>query len=482
VLFAVWSATRAGGSAKRPALMVLLVWALVPIALFARHSVPLYPYYFVALLPLPAVFTGLLLDRGWAGGGGGAVLGLLAANGLAMAGIFFAVIPGYWTKNDYGLPYQYTFDIAPKVETLVRDDHLGRVYVDGDMDPSEVMSSVLLRHGVDVFWLDDYRTPEFAAAPAGDPASLYVTMADNTETSRFLRAQFSARQTLSFPLPGEGVTIRGYEILPADVHAALDRLLAQRLDVKAASGLAIRGFFGDRRLAADRPLQAAVSWVWPGGARPDQRYTVFAHLVDASGKELARSDNPLQPTQDWAPGQEVVQWFNLPVPTGTEPGRYWLDLGFYGNNVERQELTDSSGKVIGGSLTLGPFVLPPPNSTAARGAAEVQLGDGIELLSHRVSAASGQLNLTLTWGAAARPSKDYTVFTHVLDTSGKVVAQADSQPRGGNFPTSVWLPGDAVDDSYSLSVPPGHYSVEVGMYYVPTLERLGEPVTFATDI
>jgi len=370
----------------------------------------------------------------------------------------------------------------PQVERLVAERHLGRVYVDGDMDPSEVMSSVLLRHGLDVFWLDDYRTPEFAAAAAGDPPSFYLTMADDTDSARFLRQEFGAQQTMAFPLPGEGITIRGYVLQPADVQGALDKLLTEKLDLQAANGLVLTSFHADGRLSAGQPLQAALSWTWPGGTRPAQRYTAFAHLVDASGKEIARSDNPVQPTQDWAPGQTVVQWFDLQVPAGTPPGRYSLDLGFYGNNIERQQLTNRSGHVVGGSLTLGPFVVPPPAAASPLAPAEAQLGDGIELLSHQASASAGKLDLTLTWGATARPSEDYTVFVHVLDASGKVVAQSDSQPRGGDFPTSVWLPGDAITDRYSLALPPGRYTVEVGMYYLPTLERLGGgPVTFGAE-
>jgi hypothetical protein len=477
VLYALWSASRAGSSWKRPAYAVLLVWALVPVAAFARHAVPLYPYYFVALLPLPAVFTGLLLDRAWAGGGGAALLGLLSANALAMAGIFFAVIPGYWTKNDYGLPYAYTFDLASRVQHLAAQQGIGRVYVDGDMDPSEVMSSVLLRHGMDVFWLDDYRTPEFAAARAGDPPSLYLTMADDTDTSQFLRQQFGQRQTLAVPLPGEGVTIRGYELSPPEVRAALDELLDQKLGLNVANGLVLDGFYGARRLAPGQPLRAALSWEWPGGTRPQERYTVYAHLVDGSGKAITGADYPLQPTQDWAAGQEVVQWFDLPVPAGTAPGRYRLEAGFYGNDVRRQQISG-----VGDELPLGPFVVPPPQASAPPGPPKAELGDGVALAAHQALISSGELRLMLTWLARAQPSKDYTVFVHVLDGAGQVVAQADSQPRGGDFPTSVWQPGDVIEDSYRLSVPPGHYTVEAGMYYLPTLERLGQPVSFAVDV
>ncbi|HLQ31703.1 MAG TPA: glycosyltransferase family 39 protein, partial [Chloroflexota bacterium] len=277
---------------------LLLAWALIPVALFARHSVDLYPYYFVAIVPLPALFTALLLDWMWSRGGAVA-LGLLIANALALAGIFFTVVPGYWTKNDYGLPYRYTFDIAPQVQRLAAEHHLGRVYVDGDMDPSEVMSSVLSRDGLDVFWFDDYRAPEFAAPPAGDQPALYLIMADTTDTARFLRERFANRQTLAFPLAGEGVTIRGYELTPGEVRQALEPVLPEKLELRAANGIVLQSFGAERRLQPGGTLRAALGWTWPGGARPGKlRYAIFAHLVDGSGKVLAEVDNPLLPSVD----------------------------------------------------------------------------------------------------------------------------------------------------------------------------------------
>ena len=466
-----------------PVLGLVLAWALIPVALFARHSVDLYPYYFVAILPLPALFTGLLLDWLWTRGGAVA-LAILATNGLALAGVFFYVLPQYWTKNDYGLPYRYTFDIVPTVERLAAQQRLGRIYVDGDMDPSEVMSSVLARAGLSVFWFDDYRTPEFAAPPPGDPPALYLAMAGDTDTAHFLESTFAARQVLAFPLPGEGVTIRGWQLTPAEVRQALDQRLTQRLGLKVANGTTLEAFEGGRRLQPGQSLRAALSWSWPGGARPDKlRYAVFGHLVDGHGGVIAETDNPLVPSVDWRAGETVVQWLDLPLPANLPPGRYLLDLGIYAQDgVVRQELTDASGKSIGGSLTLGPFVAPPPEAPAPTGPVEARLGDGIQLLAHSASTSPGAAEVQLTWGATAAPSKDYTVFVHLLDGSGKVVAQADSQPHGGDFPTSTWQAGDRVADSYTLRAPPGRYTVEAGMYELATLQRLGEPVRFDVTI
>ncbi len=86
------------------------------------------------------------------------------------------------------------------------------------------------------------------------------------------------------------------------------------------------------------------------------------------------------------------------------------------------------------------------------------------------------LRLTLYWQAFAEMERRYTVFTHLLDTHNQIVAQMDSEPLGGTHPTTDWQFGEIVRDNYGLLIPsdtsPGQYLLEVGMYYLPTLERL----------
>jgi hypothetical protein len=71
---------------------------------------------------------------------------------------------------------------------------------------------------------------------------------------------------------------------------------------------------------------------------------------------------------------------------------------------------------------------------------------------------------------------DYTVFVHVEDAAGNIVAQTDLQPTGGVYPTSAWTPGHTLKDSYRLRIPedtpPGEYRVLAGLYDPATGERL----------
>lgn len=109
------------------------------------------------------------------------------------------------------------------------------------------------------------------------------------------------------------------------------------------------------------------------------------------------------------------------------------------------------------------------------------LGGEIALLAGQIqrtdSLGSGtEVRITLSWGDLVRPRGNYTVFVHLLGPDGKIVAQHDSPPVKGSFPTGGWTPGERLVDRYSLvlpaGAPAGRYRVEVGMYRPESGQRL----------
>jgi hypothetical protein len=107
-------------------------------------------------------------------------------------------------------------------------------------------------------------------------------------------------------------------------------------------------------------------------------------------------------------------------------------------------------------------------------------GEDIRLLGYRLDVSSGEsaepLRLVLYWQALGEIEREYTVFVHVLDASGQLVAQRDSMPRDNTLPTTHWLPGRVIEDPHILALPeelePGTYRVAVGLYHWITGERL----------
>jgi hypothetical protein len=86
------------------------------------------------------------------------------------------------------------------------------------------------------------------------------------------------------------------------------------------------------------------------------------------------------------------------------------------------------------------------------------------------------LQVTFFWQALAPVDVDYTVFLHVRNEQGVTVAQRDSQPYDGLYPTSRWRLGETVPQSLDVELPldlaAGAYSVYVGLYRLDTMTRL----------
>jgi hypothetical protein len=111
-----------------------------------------------------------------------------------------------------------------------------------------------------------------------------------------------------------------------------------------------------------------------------------------------------------------------------------------------------------------------------------QLKDEASLLGYDVDDAwampGGVLLLTLYWQADQRPIFSYKVFAHVTEggDGGRTLAQADSEPGCGELPTNRWVAGDQVVDRHAIflpaDMPPGDYSLQVGVYEARTDLRM----------
>ena len=95
---------------------------------------------------------------------------------------------------------------------------------------------------------------------------------------------------------------------------------------------------------------------------------------------------------------------------------------------------------------------------------------GAELLGWRANAdrGAGTVTVTLLWHALGRQNRDWTVFVHLVDAQGQIVAEANAQPTGGAYPMSAWVAGDWVSDTQLIALPkslaPGSYTLRAGLW------------------
>ena len=112
--------------------------------------------------------------------------------------------------------------------------------------------------------------------------------------------------------------------------------------------------------------------------------------------------------------------------------------------------------------------------------ADVRMGAAIRLEGYRLArdevGPGDTLVLTLYWQAEKSVAKHYTVFVHVQDANGNLIAQQDNPPVRGTRPTNEWKANVLIEDPYEVQIPIdaalGLYTLRAGMYDATTGERL----------
>jgi hypothetical protein len=95
----------------------------------------------------------------------------------------------------------------------------------------------------------------------------------------------------------------------------------------------------------------------------------------------------------------------------------------------------------------------------------VSLEAPIPAVEQQIICTHDSLQLWVGWGAADQPDHDLSVFVHLLDESGTVIAQADqSAPVYGWRPLTTWEAGEIVRDVYPLPRLDTGVTISYGLY------------------
>jgi hypothetical protein len=166
----------------------------------------------------------------------------------------------------------------------------------------------------------------------------------------------------------------------------------------------------------------------------------------------------------------------VPLPIDVDavaPSLLRLDVGLYGGEDGRLSVVDAAGNLID-SAAVGQLRLATTEVPRTALTAEYRLGENIALMGYDLALEDDLVRITLQWACLAAVEQDYTVFLHLVGPDGSL-AQADSPPAGGSYPTSAWLPGEVITEERLISrsdLAAGGYRVLVGMYLLETGERL----------
>jgi len=239
--------------------------------------------------------------------------------------------------------------------------------------------------------------------------------------------------------------------------------------------------YSDRRLA-EHPCREAVTYLreqalWPNRVIVSDQIEIWRDfspwLADDYTLHIVDGYDPTNP--DW----EEVLATRLDAYVGHDEF-WWITYATLASRADRYfaqpDVQVLKQQTLGQCTVKG--VMRPTDQTLATVAVA---GGPITLRSVAVAPAKvGEvLAVVLYWESASPVAESYTVFTHLVDAEGQLVAQQDNLPVEGLAPTDTWAVAQLIRDPYRLNLPTtlaaGDYRLLVGLYSVTGRQ----PITLA---
>jgi hypothetical protein len=165
-----------------------------------------------------------------------------------------------------------------------------------------------------------------------------------------------------------------------------------------------------------------------------------------------------------------------------------------GNNLGQLDV-DQLEQIFDQTARPAAFVRP----TKVTRSVEANLANFVELVKYHVTNSraqpSEQIGVLLTWQLKQEIPVDLDVFVHFESdekNGGAIWGQSNGNPACGEYPTSRWAIGEAVEDLHLVTIdpdtPPGIYRLSAGMYLpegnqrLPLFDETGQPVAEAIEL
>ena len=221
-----------------------------------------------------------------------------------------------------------------------------------------------------------------------------------------------------------------------------------------------------------------VRWYWRILSVDGGEFAFTNQLIGEDERRHGQADARCFVPSYWSVGTRGISTLSVQVDPNASTGAYWLRAAIYDRTRREPKnllVFDHRGTPAGYQLVLGPIKVygrQPVPAPAVENPMSVSFADQIDLIGYSLSdrnlVPGESFDVTLFWSPRARPSKDYTVFVHLLDSQERIRGQADSPPRAGRYPTSMWDAGEVVVDSHTLSLrrnlPADQYRLAISLY------------------
>ncbi len=201
-------------------------------------------------------------------------------------------------------------------------------------------------------------------------------------------------------------------------------------------------------------LPMTLYWLASGQTRT--AFTLSAELdADGGGDDTTLwTGAPIREgyrADQWAVGEVLAERERWTIPRDQAPGDYNLQIGLNGKTLSIGVTTVSGVPRL--------FEAPPVEHVLSE-----NLENKVQLYGYSLHTNQGKTSLEIVWKALDNIPTNYKVFVHLVDRNGVILAQRDAMPQSDSYPTSLWLPGEFVVDSYELPLFETGTALRLGLY------------------
>jgi len=260
--------------------------------------------------------------------------------------------------------------------------------------------------------------------------------------------------------------------------------VAQKLGVTFGKELELVGFnISPSPVVKGEP--ATLEIVWRCLAKPSRDWAIWTHLnyAGSPARRFHGDHWPSTPASKWQAGRYYVDGLMFKMPEDFKGGAYGVSIGLYAypprwnptKPLVRLPETMAAGSQRSAEIGVAysrseeqPVMSPESRQPRVAERLSVAFGDELVLVGYSVDPTpirkGDPATLEIVWKCLTRPSRDWTVWTHIGPSQ---MINRDHRPA---LPVLMWRPGKYYRDKVSFTIPrdkkPGQYPVSIGLYAI----------------
>jgi hypothetical protein len=223
---------------------------------------------------------------------------------------------------------------------------------------------------------------------------------------------------------------------------------------------------------------------------PDPRnLSLYMTVTGQNGQVIGKLDtypgSGNLPTSTWETGRIYADRYLIPINSDAHgPAQFKIEFGWwnFATGERLRPLHADSSAPLDALVLRGGSLLPLPSTTQVMIPQIATFSGALRLKGYTLPSVDATLKpgdkftVSLVWEALTPVYEDFNIFLHLQSEDGKLVAQDDSPPLQGDYPTSAWATGVSFSDPHIIQIPPdvpaGTYRLVIGLYRLHDGSRL----------